>query len=366
MMGRQHALFFLLASAITAQAAPLLTLSAAQIQASGIRFEPVVAAQAGQGLPFNGQVEAAADSQWVVTAPLAGVVTRLRVAEGDSLSKQQVMLEIASPEAPALAAEFKRSQSAAKLAAAERQRDRALHAEGIIAARRLEASEQKAIEADADFAAARQQLNLLGISPSEASRGHVSLRAPASARVISRTVQLGQRVNAGDALLQLADPQHLVLSLSVPVTESQRFQRGQRLRLSDPQTDHELGINAEVQQVGWGSASAGSQIRVRASLRGDVSMLRPGQWLRARTLAAQPAPAPTKSPATLTVPTRALLGVGKQHYLFLARPTGVQPVAVTRLDSGSERSQVQGAVSVNDRVAVSGLITLKSLLQAAP
>jgi len=39
---------------------------------------------------------------------------------------------------------------------------------------------------------------------------------------------------------------------------------------------------------------------------------------------------------------------------------------VTRLDSGSERSQVQGELSARDRVAVSGLITLKSLLQAAP
>lgn len=362
MMGRQYALFLLLASATTAQASPLLTLTAAQIQASGIRFEPVVAAQAGQSLPFNGQVEAAADSQWVVTAPLAGVVTRLRVAEGDSLSKQQVLLEIAAPEAPALAAEFKRAQSAAKLASAERQRDRALHAEGIIAARRLETTEQKAIEANAAFAAARQQLSLLGISPDDASRGQVSLRAPASARVISRTVQLGQRVNAGDALLQLADPQHLVLSLSVPVTESQRFQRGQRLRLSEPQTDHELGISAEVKQVGWGSASAGNQIRIRAALSGDTGNLRPGQWLRARTLATQN----TVSTSALTVPTRALLATGGKHYVFVARATGVQPIAVTRLDNGSERSQVQGAININDRVAVSGLITLKSLLQAAP
>lgn len=363
MMARSYGLFLLLASAVT-QAAPLLALSAAQLQASGIRFEPVGAAQAGQGLPFNGQVEAAADSQWVVTAPLAGVVTRLRVAEGDSLSRKQVLLEIAAPEAPALAAEFKRAQSAAKLANAEHQRDRALHAEGIIAARRLEASEQKAIEADAAFAAARQQLSLLGLSASDASRGHVSLRAPAAARVISRTVQLGQRVNAGDALLQLADPQHLVLSLSVPVTESQRFQRGQKLRLSDPQNDRELAISAEVQQVGWGSASAGNQIRVRAVLRGDTRELRPGQWLRARALATQ-ASATSKASA-LTVPTRALLTVGGKQYVFLARATGVQPVVVTRQDSGSERSQVQGELSVKDRVAVSGLITLKSLLQAAP
>lgn len=360
MMARSYGLFLLLASTL-APAAPLLTLTAAQLQASGVRFEPVVAAQAGLGLPFNGQVEAAADSQWVVTAPLAGVVTRLRVAEGDSLSRQQVLLEIAAPEAPALAAEFKRAQSAAKLATAERQRDRALHAEGIIAARRLEASEQKAIEAEAAFAAARQQLNLLGMSAGDASQGRVSLRAPATARVISRTVQLGQRVNAGDALLQLADPQHLVLSLSVPVTEAQRFQRGQRLRLSDPQNDRELAVSAEVQQVGWGSASTGNQIRVRAALRGDGSQLRPGQWLRARTLAAQ-----TPAVTALTVPTRALLAVGGKQYVFLARATGVQPVLVTRLDSGTDRSQVQGALSVNDRVAVSGLITLKSLLQAAP
>lgn len=360
MRTRSYGLLLLLTSTMT-QAAPLLTLSAAQLQASGIRFAPVMTAQAGQGLPFNGQVEAAADSQWVVTAPLAGVVTRLRVAEGDSLDKQQVLLEIAAPEAPALAAEFKRAQSAAKLATAERQRDRALHAEGIIAARRLEATEQKAIEAEAAFAAARQQLSLLGLSVGDASRGQVFLRAPAAARVISRTVQLGQRVNAGDALLQLADPQHLVLALSVPVTESQRFQRGQTLRLSDPQTDRELPIRADVKQIGWGSASTGNQIRVRAALRGDTSNLRPGQWLRARTLATQATAA-----TALSVPTRALLTVGGKHYVFLARSTGVQPVIVTRLDSGSERSQVQGELNAKDRVAVSGLITLKSLLQAAP
>lgn len=360
MRTRSYGLLLLLTSTMT-QAAPLLTLSAAQLQASGIRFAPVMTAQAGQGLPFNGQVEAAADSQWVVTAPLAGVVTRLRVAEGDSLDKQQVLLEIAAPEAPALAAEFKRAQSAAKLATAERQRDRALHAEGIIAARRLEATEQKATEAEAAFAAARQQLSLLGLSAGDASRGQVFLRAPAAARVISRTVQLGQRVNAGDALLQLADPQHLVLALSVPVTESQRFQRGQTLRLSDPQTDRELPIRADVKQIGWGSASTGNQIRVRAALRGDTSNLRPGQWLRARTLATQATAA-----TALSVPTRALLTVGGKHYVFLARSTGVQPVIVTRLDSGSERSQVQGELNAKDRVAVSGLITLKSLLQAAP
>lgn len=360
MRARSFGFLLLLASGLT-PAVPLLPLTPAQLQASGIRFEAAMSAQAGQGLPFNGQVEAAADAQWVVTAPLAGVVTRLRVAEGDSLGKQQVLLEIAAPEAPALAAEFKRAQSAAKLAQAERQRDRALHAEGIIAARRLEASEQKAIEADAAFAAARQQLTLLGLTASDAGQGRVFLRAPAAARVISRSVQLGQRVNAGDALLQLADPQHLVLALSVPVNESQRFQRGQTLRLSDPQSDRELPLRADVQQVGWGSASAGNQIRVRAALRGDTSALRPGQWLRARTLAA-----PVTNAKALSVPTRALLNAGGKHYVFLARPTGVQPVVVTRLDNGSDRSLVQGDLSASDRVAVSGLITLKSLLQAAP
>lgn len=371
MKARSFGVLLVLASAVAdaasmpgtaGQALPVLSLTAAQVQASGIRFEPVQQGQAGQSLPFNGQIEAAADANWVVTAPLAGVITRLRVAEGDSVGRQQTLLDIAAPEAPALAAEWTRAQSAAALAKAERQRDRALHAEGIIAARRLEASEQKAIEADAAFAAARQQLQLLGLSPDDARRGQLSLRAPASARVISRSVQLGQRVNAGDALLQLADPKQLVLSLSVPVTEAQRFQRGQRLRLSDPQTDRELPVSAEVQQVGWGSANAGSQVRVRAALRGQTEALRPGQWLRARILSASTGPAVS----TLSVPTRALLASGGKHYLFLARPAGVQPVAVTRLDNGSEYSQVQGSLVASDRVAVSGLITLKSLLQAAP
>ena len=337
----------------------LLTMTPAQIKASGIALTGITPTPDGQSLPFSAQVVPAPDAEWMITAPLDGVVTRLRADEGSAVVRGTTLLDLQAPSAPLLAAEWTRHAGSARLAIAERDRDRSLHAEGIIPARRLQASEQKAQEMEAARDASSQQLRLLGVSVAEARSGALPLRAPGKAIVVSRLVSLGQRVSAGDALIRLADPSRLALTLHVPINASQSFQRGDVLKLSDATTDAALiGVSARVTQVGWGTTDQNSSsVTIRASLEGGS--LRPGQWLRVRQTRSLP-----QGSAGWQLPRSAVLRHDGQSLVFVRVGEGFRPVSVTPLGEQSGQALLTGALQANDRVAISGLIALKSLLQA--
>lgn len=361
-------LLSLLLAAGVVRAAPatalpaLLAMTPAQAQASGIQLVHPEMASGGQGVSFSGRVTPAPDAEWVITAPMDGVVTRLRVGEGEAVRAGTVLLDLKAPGAPLLAADWLRNEGAARVAAAERQRDRALHADGIIPARRLEATEQKALEAEAARDAAGQELKLLGVSVGEARQGLLPLRAPSAAIVTGRVASLGQRVATGDALIRLADPQRLALELQVPVSASTGFRPGDTLIIADAASDQALpGVRARVTQVGWGVATQErSTVVVRASLQGGA--LRPGQWLRAHLEHAQPAL------QAWQVPAGAVLRQGSQDLVFIQRQGGFRPASVIRVGEQAGKVLVQGPLSAGDNLAGSGMITLKSLLlrQDAP
>lgn len=360
-------LLSLLLDASLVQAAPvslpaLLVMTPAQAQSSGIGLVHPEMASGTQGLSFSGRVTPAPDAEWVITAPMDGVITRLRVGEGDAVRTGTILLELKAPGAPMLAADWIRNDGAARVAAAERQRDRALHADGIIPARRLEATEQKALEAEAARDAAGQELKLLGVSVSEARQGLLPLRAPSAAIVTGRVASLGQRVATGDALIRLADPQRLALELQVPVAASTGFHPGDTLMIADAASDQALSaVRARVTQVGWGvSTQERSTVVVRASLQGGA--LRPGQWLRAHL------EHPQAALQAWQLPAGAVLRQGSQDLVFVQRQGGFRPVSVSRVGEQAGKVLVQGPLSAGDNLAGSGLITLKSLLlrQEAP
>jgi membrane fusion protein, heavy metal efflux system len=219
-------------AALAADTAPAATFafSAEQIKSLAITLSAPRPAHNAAGSALSAKVIAAPDAEWVVTAPTSAVIIRVPVAEGDTVA------------AGAVLAELLQAESAAQLARAERERDRQLHQEGIIAARRLQASEQAAAQAESQLAALRMQLQLMGISAQDARNGRVLARAPARATVLDRLVTPGQRVNEADPLLRLVDADKLMLELQVPIADP-AFAVGDTLTLPD-------GRRATVRQAG--------------------------------------------------------------------------------------------------------------------
>lgn len=323
--------------------APNILFNAEQIKSLGISVTNPKSTTVAAGSSLTAKVIAAPDAEWVVTAQTSGVVVRVPVAEGDAVTAGSVLAELRSAEAPQMVAELMQAESAAKLARSERDRDRQLHSEGIIAARRVQASEAAASQAESQLAAVRMRFKLMGMSAADASNGRVLARAPSSATVLERLVNPGQRVAEADPLLRLVDANRLMLELQVPISEAS-FTVGDTLALPD-------GRQAAVTQAGWGTSEMAQTVRVRAALPAGKSSLRPGQWLKVQR--------ETVASAAWVVPATAISRQGNDTVVFVQGAQGFVATPVKVLASHSGNTTVSGALTAQSAVATTGTIAIK-------
>jgi len=96
-------------------------------------------------------------------APLAGLLTGLYVANGDDVTAGQVLAELRSPDFVSLQREFLDALNTERLAASELDRDRQLHAEGIISARRMQETLTRSRIAESGLNEHRQLLQVAGL-----------------------------------------------------------------------------------------------------------------------------------------------------------------------------------------------------------
>jgi HlyD family secretion protein len=165
-------------------------------------------------------------------ASVSGTVRQVFVREGDHVSRGQLLVRLDDAQPAAAVA-----QTRAALATVEAQtrstadqadlafqqanrnldRARALHAQGAISARDLEAAERSAADARSQLDAARARTAAGGatrlaevararaaVTEAEARLALTRVTAPAPATVLSRAVELGDAVVAGQVLLELS------------------------------------------------------------------------------------------------------------------------------------------------------------------
>lgn len=324
----------------------LITISEAQIQALGVQLQKPVAASSSAGAPWSARVIPAPEAEWVVATYSEGVVLRVAASEGQTVQAGTVLAELSSPEAPQLAAELRAAESALRLAASEAGRDRQLHAEGIIAARRLQTSEQAEARAKAELDALQTRLRLMGLSPADAREGRLRVRAPAAGTVLERRITVGQPVAPSEVLFRIADPERLWLELQVPVAAAAQFTPDQVLQLEHTE--------ARVRAIGAQAAADAQTVAVRAELpAGRSAGLRPGQWVSVR------ASSEGGDTQAWQLPAGAISREGDQAYVFVRRPEGFAVVAVTVLSGDAQSATIAGALAADAQIAVNRSVALK-------
>jgi len=163
-----------------------------------------------------------------VTARVAGVVDKVRFAEGTGVQANQVLVEI-EPERYKLAVESARATwekaKAAKAdaeAGLQRRQQVVEKNPGLIPGEELETWRTRVRTAEADVALTLAQLNQAELNLHDAL-----VRAPVVGLIQTRTVQTGQYVQPGAVLATLVRRDPLLLRFKVPEQEADRLKPGQ-------------------------------------------------------------------------------------------------------------------------------------------
>lgn len=232
--------------------------------------------------------------RFVVSAPHAGRVLRIELEPGDPVTAGETVLATFQPSDPVLLdararaeaqaqaraaeaalgrarAERDRAQAELRYAESELARYRKLAAEQIVSQERLEQLEltrdtrQKALGA-ADFTvrAAAHDLDRAKASLVEAQgdgaaggRDPIAIRSPVDGVVLRRLRESEAVVPAGEALLEVADPQQLEIVSDLLSTDAVKVRRGQRVLVEQWGGDRALaGTVRRVEPHGFTKISA--------------------------------------------------------------------------------------------------------------
>jgi RND family efflux transporter MFP subunit len=162
------------------------------------------AGAAGSDVAAEGRIVTYPGAEVRVSAERGGRLVRLTVQEGDKVRRGQVLAEIESEELRAALAEARgrigEAESEVRLAELNRERRRQLLAERILPAHDADEADR-----DLDRALARRETARAELARYEAQLRKSRVLAPLDGTVTARQVDAGETVEAGDAVVTIAD-----------------------------------------------------------------------------------------------------------------------------------------------------------------
>lgn len=358
-------------------AAPNLALDAKQQAALGIRIAQVLPAQVGQ-LLASATVTTPPGKDITITAPYAGQLSSVLVGLGDTVRIGTALGQFTSPMVGDARRQWREASLEAQNSHAALQRDQALFDEGIIPAVRLQLSRNKDEAAKAAVQSRAAELSASGLrfdgpgsgasSPNSYASGYATgvLQSPISGVVVDAFTSVGQRVEAGTVLFKLADTRQLQLDIQLSGDKAARLKVGDAVSIP--------ARNAQAQITGVSRAlDAGQSAKARAKVtqRGSLQIgetvsvqlmpgLQPG--LATPGLSTPDSAGQTASPAW-SVPSRAISQWQGHPVIFVVNATGFTAERVRILSSNDDVSVIEAALPATPKVAITGIASLRALLQ---
>ena len=329
--------------AVPAVAADVLPLSAAQRKNLGIATAAAAAQTAGPALTYPARVTLPPASVRVIAAAGDGLVTQLHVQAGDTVKRGASLVTLSMPGLADAQNALTQTRLKSKLAASNAGRDEKLFGEGLIAESRLRATQSEAQSARASLAAAQAAFSLLGTG--KVSGSAITLTAPIAGVVTESVAEPGQRVDAGMALVKVADLSKLALEIPLSPAQARQSAVGQSVTVADSSASGR--ITALLPQL-----NAAQSVLVRASLVDPQKLLRPGQSVQAAIAGAQ-------SAGSLIVPSAALVWKAAVPHVFVETAQGFTATPVQLVRQNASQAEITGLAAGN-RVAVKGVAALKA------
>ena len=353
-LARAAILLAALTAALPLRAADEFKVTPAQMQALGIQLQRLDKPSPISGLAYPARVVLPPAQESVLSATLAGSIDRLLVSENETVKPGQQLVRLVSPELGELQLRLAEAASKARLSQKTLARERGLLADGIVPERRVQEAEAAAAEDRARQTQAEAALRLAGadaalirgVADGGAMQDALILRARSAGVVTKIDVKPGQRVQAADALLRVADMRRLWLDVQIPVDrQSQVALKGVALT----GVERELAARA----VGFGPIVSDSQtVTLRAEVTQGAAGLRIGEALQVRV--------PFAAAEGWAVPVPAVARQDDKAYVFVRTAQGFVATPVTVQAGAGQSLLVAGSLKAGQEIAVSSVIALKA------
>jgi membrane fusion protein, heavy metal efflux system len=338
-----------------------ITLSAKQVQALGIVTAALPGKQSGEVSGLPAQVVVPPNQMFVISTPLPAMVEQTLVGVGDSVRKGQPIARLQSPALAEAQRGLMQASVQSQLARENLARDESLWKEGIIAESRFLATRGLSRQAEAALSERRQMLRHSGMSDAAITQllssndvsSLLTMTAPIDGVVLEKSADAGQRLDAAVPMFKIARLDPLALEIQAPLAYTRNLKTGANI------TVPAYAASGKLTAIGRSLTDTNQTILLRATILQGAKNLRPGQFVEVSISTG------ANSGAQWDIPNSAIARIAGKTMIFVATPQGFRAQAVNVLNEGAQNSVISGALSGDEKIAVSGVSALKSGMTGA-
>lgn len=336
----------------------MLSLTDEQAAHLGVR---VILPQRVEFLPLGrapARVVLPPENEFVVGAPLSGIIENVGVALGANVTQGQVMARIQSPALLEMQKTLLDAASESSVAKARLERDETLLKEGVIARMRWLETRSQYERAEAALKTAEQTLTVSGFSLKEIrdiESSHklnslITIRAPVSGTVLERVAVVGQRVELLSPLFRVGRLETLWLEVAMPQERIHEVVVGDSIKLESPTA------TAKIIQVSRNVDPGSQTTLVRAVVQQGADGLHPGMNVNVQLQHGSREP-------LFRLPLAALFVHEARHYVFVKTASGYEARKVEIAGEESHGAVIHEGLQADDKVVVEGVAGLKAAWQ---
>lgn len=290
--------------------------------------------------PVNDEVTAVGTLQSnesvVIRPEIAGRITAIQFAEGQSVTKNDLLFSLDAQE---YQAQVNQSAATLKLYEMNFSRGKDLREKSLISQQEFDETSAKLDESRAKLALDQSRLDKMAI------------RAPFGGVVGLRNVSTGAYVKAGDDLVSLEDVNPIKVEFRIPEAYARHVRNGQRVSARVDAFPSDT-FNGEVYAIDTRMDPQTRTLLLRARIPNHKKALRPGMFTRVTLILA------TRSEA-LVIPEQAVVPMGKD--LFVYRMVDGKAVQ-TRIETGRRmegKVEITNGLSQDEVVITAGQMKIR-------
>jgi RND family efflux transporter MFP subunit len=273
----------------------------------------------------------------LVAAQEEGVVTAVRVREGDRVAAGSVVVELDDRE---ILAELAEAEANLDEAAANLGRVQSLHATGLAAAQEL------------DTASARQRVAEARVDALKTRLSFTRITAPVAGVVTSRQVEVGDLASPRAPLLELAAGRGLLLRVPVSELDVVRLSQGDRAEVTVDALPG-LVLESHIQRIFPAADPVSRQVTVELRVDAAPPAVRYGFLARAHLVL-------ERIPDAMVVPEQALQrGADGSAFVWIVDGAVARMRAVDVGHRFGDRAVVTAGIQEDDQVVVEGVARLR-------
>ena len=317
----------------------------------------VVERDQGSTLRLPGRLVWNEDHTVRIVPQVGGRIQKIHVEIGSEINVGQILATLSSPDFGQAQADVRKAQADQQLAKQALERQRELHAAGVVADKDWQQTQAEAVRAQAEADRASRRLAGLG----GASDGSYTLRSPLAGIVVERNLNPGLEFRpeqSSDPLFVVTDPTSLWLQLDAGEADLAALKAGEKISLQVKQYPNERFAGV-IRHVGDFVDPTTRTVRVRGEVPNPDRRLKGGMF--ATALIDLP---PTQA---LLVPVAAVFLVGEQRYLFVEEATG--RYILRAIQAGPERDgriEILSGIGEGEKVVIEGNLHLIKFFKSLP